>query len=501
MKIAAFNAKNLGWKKVTNKTVVHYLTKIMSQYSVVVILEVMDKSGKAMQKLLKELNNNSSNKNCPYSMTASSRLGRDTYKERFVCFYREDDVKLKACHQYEDNQVGDVDAFAREPFILRFRCPSTKVKDLVLIPVHTKPKDSLKELDELHDVVNAVRKKWRTNKIMILGDFNADGRYLSKRKKKKIRISSAPYHWLIKDDVDTTTSNCNDHTYDRIVVYRKTMLDAVVPGSAKPFNFQKEFNLTDEQTLSISDHYPVEVELRTNQKAPAQEPMALPRTTKTTSIKRQTQKKGAQKKRRAKPAGAEKRKKIEAAGADKKKKKPEVAGAEKKKTKAKPAGAEKKKKTEAAGAEKRKKIEAAGADKKKKKPEVAGAEKKKTKAKPAGAEKKKKTEAAGAEKKKKAEAAGAEKKKKTEPAGAEKKKKTEAAGAEKKKAEAAGAEKKKKAEAAGAEKKKKAEAAALQKTKNMTGKRTRGPSSDTPAKRRRLEKCQSNRLSTSCLTQ
>lgn len=28
MKIAAFNAKNLGWKKVTDKTVVHYLTKV-----------------------------------------------------------------------------------------------------------------------------------------------------------------------------------------------------------------------------------------------------------------------------------------------------------------------------------------------------------------------------------------------------------------------------------------------------------------------------------------
>lgn len=106
MKIAAFNAKNLGIKKVTDKTVVGYLTKvshlysskiytkyisfvkcllfkslkqncanlinvhlifclykyylfllqIMSQYSVVVILEVMDKSGKAMETLLKELN-------------------------------------------------------------------------------------------------------------------------------------------------------------------------------------------------------------------------------------------------------------------------------------------------------------------------------------------------------------------------------------------------------------------------------------------------------------
>lgn len=112
-------------------------------------------------------------------------------------------------------------------------------------------------------------------KIMILGDFNADGRYLSKKKKGMIRICSAHYHWLIEDDVDTTSSNLNDHTYDRwdaaqsvflsclivskdwdassadrIVVYGQTMLNAVVPGSAKSFNFQREFKLTDEEVRS-----------------------------------------------------------------------------------------------------------------------------------------------------------------------------------------------------------------------------------------------------------
>ncbi|KAM9362398.1 deoxyribonuclease-1-like [Symphorus nematophorus] len=309
MKIAAFNAKNLGWKKVTDKTVVHYLTKIMSQYSVVVILEVVDKSRKAMEKLLQELNRTSSNRKRPYSMIASSQLGRDTYKEQYVCFYREDEVTLQACHQYEDNQVGDVDAFAREPFIMRLSCPTTVVKDLVLIPVHTKPEDSQKELDELHDVVDAIRKKWGTDKIMILGDFNADGRYLSKKKKGMIRICSAPYHWLIDDDVDTTSSNCNDHTYDRIVVYGQTMLDAIVPGSAKSFNFQRAFELTDEEALSISDHYPVEVELRTNQKAPTQKKTAPPQSAKTTSTKGQTQKKGPQKKRKAELAGLQMHKK------------------------------------------------------------------------------------------------------------------------------------------------------------------------------------------------
>ncbi|XP_015254144.1 PREDICTED: deoxyribonuclease-1-like [Cyprinodon variegatus] len=296
MKVAAFNVRNLGRQKVTDKMVSQYLTEIISKYSVIVILEVVDKSGKAMEKLLKKLNSTSDH---PYEMIRSSCLGRNTYKEQFVCFYRSDEVKLTDQYQYEDNQVGDEDAFAREPFILRFRCPSTVVKDLVLIPVHTKPDDSLKELDELYDVVKAVRRKWKTDNIMILGDFNADGRYLSKKKKESIRISSDPFFWLIDDDVDTTTSNYNDHTYDRIVVYGEKMLDAILPESAKSFNFQVEFGLTDEEAESISDHYPVEVELESVQTK--QRKKALPRTRKT-STKGKTPQKGI--KKRTKPCGS-----------------------------------------------------------------------------------------------------------------------------------------------------------------------------------------------------
>lgn len=51
---------------------------------------------------------------------------------------------------------------------------------------------------------------------MILGDFNADGSYVSGREMKTIRIrSDKNFHWLITDDEDTTTSTKNDNTYDR----------------------------------------------------------------------------------------------------------------------------------------------------------------------------------------------------------------------------------------------------------------------------------------------
>lgn len=42
-------------------------------------------------------------------------------------------------------------------------CVFLVIDDLVLIPVHTKPKDSEKEIDELYDVCMTVTKKWKTN--------------------------------------------------------------------------------------------------------------------------------------------------------------------------------------------------------------------------------------------------------------------------------------------------------------------------------------------------
>lgn len=89
-----------------------------------------------------------------YAMQLSSRLGRNRYKEQFLFLYRSDQISLPQwnllppssgtkgtlffpflsrddvvdlvdAYQYEDNQVNDVDAFAREPYILHFKSHNT----------------------------------------------------------------------------------------------------------------------------------------------------------------------------------------------------------------------------------------------------------------------------------------------------------------------------------------------------------------------------------------
>uniref|UniRef100_A0A8C2WM23 Deoxyribonuclease n=1 Tax=Cyclopterus lumpus TaxID=8103 RepID=A0A8C2WM23_CYCLU len=263
MKIASFNIQKFGKNKVSDLDVLNILVQVVSRYDIVVILEVVDISGESVQTFLEALNK--ANGKHHYTLKISSRLGRTRYKEQFMFLYRDNLVDLVGSYQFDDQVVEGGDVFARDPYILRFRCLDTVLKDLVMIPVHTKPHDSEKELDELYDVFQHVKKKWRTDNVMILGDFNADGLYVSKSEMKGIRIrSDKNFHWLIGDDVDTTASTRNDHTYDRIVVYGDDMLQAVVPNSAKSFNFQEAYGLSEEQTLKVSDHYPVEVELKSS---------------------------------------------------------------------------------------------------------------------------------------------------------------------------------------------------------------------------------------------
>ncbi|XP_068453143.1 deoxyribonuclease-1-like [Clinocottus analis] len=261
MKIASFNVQRFGLTKVSDPEVLSALVKIVSRYDIVVILEVVDVSGASVKTLLKELNK--ANTSHHYALQLSSRLGRNRYKEQFLFLFRDDVVDLIDCYQYEDDQVDDEDAFAREPYVLHFKPRNTVLEDVVLIPVHATPWDTERELDELYEVFLAVRDRWKTDNIMILGDFKADRAYVNQDEMKDIRIrSDKNFHWLIGDDVDTASSTSQRRSYDRIVVYGEDMLAAFVPDSAKPFNFHEEFSMTEEMALRISDHYPVEVELR-----------------------------------------------------------------------------------------------------------------------------------------------------------------------------------------------------------------------------------------------
>jgi len=88
----------------------------------------------------------------------------------------------------------------------------------VLIAIHVDPDTVMEELAALHTVHAAVARRWTTDDILIMGDFNADSKYISRRRLDgvQLRRDTDTFRWLIDDDVDTTTAD-NDYTYDRSV--------------------------------------------------------------------------------------------------------------------------------------------------------------------------------------------------------------------------------------------------------------------------------------------
>ncbi|TDH10615.1 hypothetical protein EPR50_G00077580 [Perca flavescens] len=256
LKICAFNVQSFGESKANNKKVMGILLK-----------EVRDSKGAAIQALVKDLNGRFDKSNS-YSYVESERLGRKTYKEQYVYIYRNNVLTVKEHYQYpklEGEGTNETDVFSREPFIVRFHSPTTLVKDIVLIGQHTCPRNAMKEINELYSVFKGIYKKWKTDNVIILGDLNAGCSYVTIKGWRAVRLRSDPkFRWLIGDEQDTTVREKTHCAYDRIIVHGREIISSIVPGSAQPFNFKENFHLTEEEALEVSDHFPVEVDLKPN---------------------------------------------------------------------------------------------------------------------------------------------------------------------------------------------------------------------------------------------
>ena len=94
LKIAAFNVRRFGSAKMKQNVVVDILVKIIVQFDIIIIQEVVDSTEKAVHDLLAAVNKSiySDNKidagSTQYQMVLSPRLGRNTQKEQYVILYR-----------------------------------------------------------------------------------------------------------------------------------------------------------------------------------------------------------------------------------------------------------------------------------------------------------------------------------------------------------------------------------------------------------------------------
>ncbi|XP_057303070.1 deoxyribonuclease-1-like [Hydractinia symbiolongicarpus] len=263
VRIAAFNVQRFGAKKFNDKYAIDILHKIISRYDLILLQEVQDGNLKKIPSFINALNKISGRS---YKHVVSDYLGRKTYKEQYLYIYREDIFEISDSFHYDDGpeELG-TDTFQREPFVVLVKGIKTAVKQFAIIGAHLQPKFVEEELNELVNVYNTVVKKWGVDDVLIMGDFNAGGSHISKKKLATVDLKTDPkFSWLIENE-DTTVGK-NTYTYDRIIASGEMLLKHIPRHSAKVFRFDEEFDI--EEPLRISDHYPVEIII---EKAPKDE--------------------------------------------------------------------------------------------------------------------------------------------------------------------------------------------------------------------------------------
>uniref|UniRef100_A0A452GXH4 Endonuclease/exonuclease/phosphatase domain-containing protein n=1 Tax=Gopherus agassizii TaxID=38772 RepID=A0A452GXH4_9SAUR len=147
--------------------------------------------------------------------------------------------------------------------------PPPAIKDFVLLSHHASPRNAPHEIHQLHWVCQELSQRWGTQNVMVLGDLNAGGSYVPPSTWGSIQLRWDPrFHWLIGDGVDTTVRARTHCAYDRYQQMGSLLgrEEAETPPS-------RDYQLSPggkEQGWreAVSDHYPVEVNLRLASRTP-----------------------------------------------------------------------------------------------------------------------------------------------------------------------------------------------------------------------------------------
>lgn len=251
IKIATFNIQIFGKTKASKPAIMAELASIIRKYDIVAIQEIKNKEGSVPTQFLTEINSDGS----AYTLVVSERSGLqpdDQSSQEQYAYY----LNTETLHVIEDAGLFDdsgSDQFNREPYVARFGVNDGNFT-FALITVHTKPELAVEETKALDDVFDWAQDQFPDEDDFIaLGDFNASCDFASPSDFAGSPIRD-DYVWIIPDDADTNFSTNTACAYDRIVMTEETEED-----------FADKFGVdTSVSSKTVSDHFPVWAEFRTN---------------------------------------------------------------------------------------------------------------------------------------------------------------------------------------------------------------------------------------------
>jgi deoxyribonuclease-1-like protein len=245
IKIASFNIQVFGEKKLANPGIVDVLVKVCRHFDVIAIQEVRSEQQNILPLFVQELNKDGSH----YNFVIGPRLGRTSSKEQYAFIFDTDSIEVDRNQLYTLDDPDDL--LHREPLVALFRVrglPPEQAFTFKLADIHTDPDEVAKEMDVLDDVFYAIRDKdgIPEDDVIILGDLNADDKHLGE-------LGRVPNLGHVIADHATNTRGT--HQYDNILFDSRATVEFTGRGGV--FDYMREYNLSLDDALLVSDHLPV----------------------------------------------------------------------------------------------------------------------------------------------------------------------------------------------------------------------------------------------------
>jgi endonuclease/exonuclease/phosphatase family metal-dependent hydrolase len=244
IRIASFNIQVFGTSKASKPHVMDILARVVRNFDIVAIQELRTSDQAVMDDFVRLINANGAR----YDYVIGPRLGRTVSKEQYVFVF--DTERIEVAPNSVVTLVDSHDLLHREPLIGHFRTRwqgDAPAFTFILINIHTDPDETDVELDALGEAFVAVQQNpWGEDDVVLLGDLNVDYTKFG-------ALGRVPDLTCTVQGQPTNTRGTK--SYDNIVFSRATTIEFT--GNAGVLDLQREYSLSPEAALEVSDHLPV----------------------------------------------------------------------------------------------------------------------------------------------------------------------------------------------------------------------------------------------------
>ena len=244
IRIASFNVDALNNTKAKKLHVIDVLARIVREFDIIALQEIQSDTDDLVPRLTDLVNRFGAN----YDFIVGPRLGPVGMLEQYAFIFNQDVSEVDRTEIYTIDDRDDL--MMREPLVTWFRVKGVPKKDAFtfsLVNVHIDARRANVELELLDDIISEVRRDGREeDDVILLGDFGASSEKIGNR----IQLTDLGFGVVhLPTTTDGKLSSDN-------LVFQKTPTTEFT-GRSGVLDFLREYNLSIDQALEVSDHLPV----------------------------------------------------------------------------------------------------------------------------------------------------------------------------------------------------------------------------------------------------